>query len=135
MIRVVSFLEALAFFLFFFCTQAYIYADTSSKLKQAQSCYENSNYQDALIIYQSIIKQSTNPDDAIEAQKGLVMIHIAYGEQAEAESAYQQLLSNFPHNTHMADVLHHGIACVIVSSIKPIRQTKLINLSCKIVNK
>jgi len=31
-------------------------------------------------------------------------------KQAKPEAAYQQLLSNFPHNTHMADVIHHGIA-------------------------
>jgi outer membrane protein assembly factor BamD (BamD/ComL family) len=111
MIRVISFLVVLAFLLFFRCTQAYLYADVSSQLKQAQSYYENSNYQDAVIIYQNIIKQSIDPNDTIEAQKGLVMMHIACGKQTEAETAYQQLLSNFPHNTHMADVIHHGIAC------------------------
>jgi hypothetical protein len=38
------------------------------------------------------------------------MVYISLGKQAEAETAYQQLLLNFPHNTHMADVIHHGIA-------------------------
>jgi len=84
-------------------------ADSDSELQQAQGYFENSNYQQAEQTYQGIIKQS-DANQALEAQKGLVMVYISWDKQAEAESAYQQLLLNFPHNTHMADVIHHGIA-------------------------
>ncbi|MCJ7778406.1 MAG: hypothetical protein MUP16_08850, partial [Sedimentisphaerales bacterium] len=85
-------------------------ADSGSELQQAQGYFENNNYQQAEQIYQGIIKQCSDANQALEAQKGLVMVYITWDKQAEAETAYQQLLSNFPHNTHMADVIHHGIA-------------------------
>jgi TolA-binding protein len=85
-------------------------ADSGTELQQAQGYFENSDYQQAEQIYQGIIKKCSDSDQALEAQKGLVMVYISWGKQADAEMAYQQLLLNFPHNTHMADVIHHGIA-------------------------
>ncbi len=82
----------------------------TTDIEQAQGYFENSDYQQAEQIYQGIIKQCSDADQALEAQKGLVMVYISWGKQADAEMAYQQLLLNFPHNTHMADVIHHGIA-------------------------
>ncbi len=89
---------------------AFEVAGAATTLQQAQGYFENSDYQQAEQIYQGIIKQCSDADQALEAQKGLVMVYISWGKQADAEMAYQQLLLNFPHNTHMADVIHHGIA-------------------------
>ncbi|MFH1371313.1 MAG: hypothetical protein ABII09_08535 [Planctomycetota bacterium] len=52
-------------------------ADSGSELRQAQGYFENSDYQQAEQIYQDIVKQCPDADQALEAQKGLVMVYIS----------------------------------------------------------
>ncbi|MFH1369689.1 MAG: hypothetical protein ABII09_00135, partial [Planctomycetota bacterium] len=62
------------------------------------------------IVFVGIGRGQPASEVSIDSTKAQIISLIEAGKQAEAETAYQQLLSNFPHDTHMADVIHHGIA-------------------------
>src|SRR4030042_1395364 len=71
-------------------------------LEQAQALMNKGQYDQAKIIYQQILSESPGSDKALEAQKQMVIIHIATNNQAEADAAFEQLIAGFSRHKDIA---------------------------------
>jgi len=80
-------------------------ADVSAQLKQAAGYKDNRQYQQAEAIYQQIITDFPDTNDALEAQKQLTVVYIAWDRQPQAEAAYQQLLANYSEDKRLAEAV------------------------------
>ena len=53
------------------------------------------NYEQAIEVYQSFLQKWPDDDCAMHAQRGLVLSRIALGDDAGAQAATEELLTNF----------------------------------------
>jgi len=70
-------------------------ADVPGRLAQARGCYHIADYENALQIYQAVVSAYPGSNYALEAQKDIVILYIAWREQSQADEAYQNLLTSF----------------------------------------
>ncbi|MGD8787417.1 MAG: tetratricopeptide repeat protein [Phycisphaerales bacterium] len=80
-------------------------ADVSDQLKRAQALINDNQYEQAKNLYKQILAESPNSDAALEAQKQIVIIHIATNNQAEADAAFEQLTSVFSQHKDIAEAI------------------------------
>jgi tetratricopeptide (TPR) repeat protein len=80
-------------------------ADVSAQLKQAAAYKDNRRYEQAEAIYQQIITASPDTNDALEAQKQLVLIYIAAGTQQQADAAFEKLVADFSKHKGIAEAV------------------------------
>jgi tetratricopeptide (TPR) repeat protein len=83
-------------------------ADVSVQLQQAQALINDGQYEQAKSLYQKILAENPNSDAALEAQKQIVIIHIATNNQAEADAAFEQLSEKYSKHKGFSDAV-----CVI----------------------
>ena len=80
-------------------------ATHSDQLEQAQTLMNNGQYEQAKNIYQQILAENPGSDEAIEAQKQIVIIHIATDKQDEADAAFEQLIAGFSQHKDIAKAI------------------------------
>ncbi len=100
------FVALAAVVLLFFAPTDKAYADVSAQLEQAQACEENGQYEQAAEIYGQIVTNLPDTDEALAAQKGLVVMYITAGKPTQAETTYQQLLSDFSSHEGIAQAVY-----------------------------
>ena len=81
------------------------FADASAQIKQAQAYKDNRKYDQAEAIYQQIITAFPDTNDALEAQKQLVLIYTATYRQQEADTAFEQLITEFSEHKDIAEAV------------------------------
>jgi len=74
----------------------------SDQLEQARTLMNNGQYEQAKNIYQQVLAENPGSDEALEAQKQIVIIHIATNNQAEADAAFEQLIAAFSQHKDIA---------------------------------
>ncbi len=82
------------------------FADTTEQFKQASACIKNKNYQKAEQIYLAIEANCPDGNDAIKAQKELVIVYISIKDEAKAQSAYNKLTADFNEHPRLPSVLY-----------------------------
>ena len=87
------------------------FADTASQFEQAENFISSGNYNGAIQIYQSIIADNPGANDAAKAQLNIQRVEAASlvkaGDFAEAETAVNNLVSNFAGNSDLPTALYH----------------------------
>ena len=66
--------------------------DAAAQLEQAD---ENNSYEQAEAVYNSIVADYPGTDDALEAQKQLVILYISWGKPTQVEAAFEGLVAEF----------------------------------------
>lgn len=81
------------------------FADAAAELGQAEKYKEGEDYEQAEAIYKTIVRDYPGTDDAFKAQKGLTSLYIGWEKEAEAEAAYEQLVTEFGGHESMRSVV------------------------------
>ena len=88
-------------------------ADASAQLKQADGYKRAKQYEQAEAIYQQIVTDFPDSNDAFHAQKNLTILYVEWDRQPQAGATLQKLLADFPEHeaiaiavTHVADTYH-----------------------------
>jgi len=81
------------------------FADTSELLEQAQIYKQEGNYEQAEAIYQQIVSDFPDSNDALEAQKQLALIYIATDRQQQADAAFDGLVASFSEHDDIAQAV------------------------------
>jgi len=81
------------------------FADVSAQLKQAEALKDNRKYDQAEAIYQQIVTAFPDTNDALEAQKQLVLIYTATYKQQQADTAFEQLVTEFSEHKNIAEAV------------------------------
>ncbi|MBW8039093.1 MAG: tetratricopeptide repeat protein [Planctomycetes bacterium] len=82
------------------------YANASAQFKQADDYKKNKQYEQAEAIYQQIVTDFPDSNDALEAQKQLTLIYIVTDSQQQADAALQELLVSFSAHKDIAQAVH-----------------------------
>ncbi|MBW8039064.1 MAG: tetratricopeptide repeat protein [Planctomycetes bacterium] len=82
------------------------FADASTQFKQADGYKQNKQYEQAEAIYQQIVTDFPDSNDALKAQKQLTLIYIATDRQPQSDAALQELLVNFSAHKDIAQAVH-----------------------------
>jgi len=80
-------------------------SDVSGLLKRADKYEEDGKYKDAEAIYKGIAEAYAGKEDGLKAQQKLVCLYIERGGTAEAEAAYQELLSEYGDHKEIAEAV------------------------------
>jgi len=73
---------------------------------QVAFCYRKlEEYENARMLYQHVVDSWPNKPRAIFSQRGIVLVSIALGDDAEAEAATEKLLSQFLQDEHLPEVV------------------------------
>ncbi|MHC4387745.1 MAG: tetratricopeptide repeat protein [Planctomycetota bacterium] len=83
------------------------YANAAADLEHAVEYEQTGNCEQAAAIYQAIADDHPGTGDALEAQKRLTIVYIAWDKQAEADAAYQELLAKYSEQEHLAKAVDH----------------------------
>ncbi len=81
-------------------------ADPFAQLEQAKTYQKQRQYGQAERIYQQILRDYTGTDHAFEAQKNFIILYAIWDKQAQAETAFQQLLTSFSDHRDIAQAVH-----------------------------
>jgi len=81
------------------------FAGTSELLEQAQIHKQEGNYEQAEAIYQQIVSDFPDSNDALEAQKQLTLIYIATDRQPQADAAFAELTAVFAGHKDIAQAV------------------------------
>ncbi len=71
------------------------FADAPAQLQQAETYMKDRSYEQAEAIYQQIVTDFPDSNDALEAQKQLTILYIKQDNQPQADAALQKLLADF----------------------------------------
>lgn len=82
------------------------FADPFAQLEQAKTYQKQRQYGQAERIYQQILTDHPGTDHAFEAQKMSIILYVAWNKQAQAETAFQQLIDNFSGHSGIAQAVH-----------------------------
>ena len=82
-------------------------AQAETLLDQAEDYFDSDQYQQAETICEQIITEYPDSDYALEAQEKLTVLYVHWGKQAQADTAYQQLLSNYSERANIAKAVDH----------------------------
>lgn len=82
------------------------FADPAAQLQQAEQYVEDESYEQAEKNYQGIIQQHGGTIWALEAQKELTIVYIAWGKQPEAQAAYEKLLADLTQHEVTAEDIY-----------------------------
>ncbi len=77
------------------------FADIPAQFKQAEAYKKTGNYERAEAIYKQIVT-----DYALQAQKKLTILYIAWGKRPQEEAAFQRLIANFSEHKGIAKAVH-----------------------------
>jgi len=95
MVKKILFISLALFGLLFSTMAGDCFADVSAQFQQAETYRNNKQYEQAEAIYQQIVTDFPDSNDALEAQKQLTLIYIATDRQAEADAAFAELTAGF----------------------------------------
>ena len=82
----------------------------ASTIEEADGHRAEKEYSQAEAIYKAIVQDYPGTDKAFTAQRKLIILYMAWDKQAEAEAAYEQLVSEFGGREDLAGVLVGEIA-------------------------
>jgi len=82
-------------------------ADVEAQFDQADEYEDQGQYEQAEAIYEQILTEYPDSNDALEAQEKLTVLYILWGKQAEADAAYQELLSSYSDYPEIAEAIDH----------------------------
>jgi tetratricopeptide (TPR) repeat protein len=107
MFKKVYLISLVLFILVFFQMGQKCFADAAAQLEQAEKYQEGGDSEQAEAIYKQVVTTYPGTGEALEAQKGLTILYIAWDKQPEAEAAYQELLAKFSDHEHLAKAVDH----------------------------
>ena len=81
------------------------FADTSALFEQAQIYKQDGNYEQAEQIYQQIVTDFPDSNDALEAQKQLALMYITTDSQQQADAAFVELTAVFAGHKDIAQAV------------------------------
>jgi len=85
--------------------------DTIAQLEQAQAYVNNGEYEQAEIIYKTIVTDYPGTDYALEAQKGLTILYISWDKPAQADAAFEKLIADFSGHPDIAQAVYDIAYC------------------------
>jgi tetratricopeptide (TPR) repeat protein len=100
------------------------FADAPAQLEQAETYQKEGQYAQAKQIYQQIVTDYPDTNDAFHAQKNLTILYVEWGKQSQAEAAMQQLTADFSE--------HEGIATAVTYIADTYRKMKKHQKACEI---
>jgi TolA-binding protein len=92
---------------FIFCvTLMQTFALALEHFKEAKEYIENGDFEQAMKILQTIVANSPSTDNALIAQRELILLYYSAGRKEEAQKALEELISNFPRSEKLASALY-----------------------------
>jgi tetratricopeptide (TPR) repeat protein len=82
------------------------FADAQSQLELAQTYEQDSNYVQAEAIYKTIVTDYPDTNNAMEAQKRLVMLYFTQNKQTEGQTAFEKLISDHSEKEDIAEAVN-----------------------------
>lgn len=89
-----------------FTVTSLCFAGVPAQLEQAESLFKKGEYEQAEAIYQQIVTEYPETEDAFAAQKQVAFLYIACHGYPQAEAAYNQLLASFLGHKDIAQAVH-----------------------------
>ena len=80
-------------------------ADVSAQFEQADEYGDKGNYEQAEAIYKDVAEEYVGTESGLRAQRKLVCLYIKRGRTAEAEAAYQELLTEYADHDDIAEAV------------------------------
>jgi len=105
MVKKILLLSPVLLVLMFSTMPRVCFADAATQFKQAETYKKNKQYDQAEQIYQQILINFPDSNDALEAQKQLTLIYIATDRQAQAETAFGELTAGFSQHKDIAEAI------------------------------
>lgn len=84
---------------------AILSATQADKSQQAQALMNDGKYEQAKSLCQQILAENPNSDEALEAQKQIVIIYIAINDQNKADVAFEQLSEKYSEHKDFSDAV------------------------------
>jgi TolA-binding protein len=82
-------------------------ADAQDLLQQAEDYEKEGHFEQAEATYKEIVAEYGGTDEALRGQEKLTILYIRCSKPAEADSAFQDLVTGFSQNDHVADAVDH----------------------------
>jgi tetratricopeptide (TPR) repeat protein len=82
-----------------------VMADLSTQFKQAETFQKNGQYEQAETIYQQIVTNFPDTNEALVAQRQLTIIYIATDRQQQADAAFEKLIADFFEHKGIAEAV------------------------------
>jgi len=80
-------------------------ATQSDQLEQARSLFYKGQYEESKSIYQQVLAENPSSDNALEAEKRIVIIRIATSDQNEVDAAFEQLCEKYSKHKNFSDAV------------------------------
>jgi len=106
MVKKILFISLVLFGLLLSTVPRECFADALAQLQQADAYMKDKNYEQAEAIYQQIVTDFPDSNDALEAQKQLTILYIKQDNQPQADAALQKLLTNFSERNGIAEAVN-----------------------------
>jgi len=105
MVKKIFLLSSVLFSLLLSTAASRCLADVSEQFEQAQTYQLNGNYEQAEAIYQQIVMDFPDSNDALEAQKQLTLMYITTDSQQQADAAFAALTAVFAGHKDIAQAV------------------------------